>query len=264
MQTMMMRVAQTMAASMLALPALPVARASPAAGQISVVSDIPGRAASAHFAMSAMPAADESAAAGWQKAFVLETTAKEAAGGESAVNQGYFSHLNGFTNSWASVMLGPGSTSGGALLHLSRLSGGPIKTAAIHPARSGATVVSIAGSSVTVRAPKAAQFTVMLDGGLDDVDTGPSFKVNRTNAIHTFTALVRPYLEPPLAGAPGVQSSPPAGPSPRRQTTPQARTRCCSGRGSTGSPPGRDCGQCTHSRLLSGCTYRQTPSSISR
>ena len=93
----------------------------PAAAKISVVRDIPGRERSRHYAISAQGAA---AGAGepWQQAFVLETTAK------SVPDAGYFSHLNGFTNSWASVMLGPENTAG-VRLRVSRLAGPAIQAA---------------------------------------------------------------------------------------------------------------------------------------
>jgi hypothetical protein len=89
---------------------------------ISVVKDIPGRARSQHYAVSAQ-GADAGGGELWQQAFVLETTAKD------TPDVGYFSHLNGFTNSWASVMLGPENTAG-VRLRVSRLVG-----PAIHAAR---------------------------------------------------------------------------------------------------------------------------------
>ena len=94
---------------------------APTAAAISVVRDIPGRARSRHYAASAQGAA-ASDGGSWQQAFVLETTAKDIA------DAGYFSHLNGFTNSWASVMLGPDNTAG-VRLRVSRLGGAAIKTA---------------------------------------------------------------------------------------------------------------------------------------
>ena len=94
---------------------------SAAAAAISVVRDIPGRARSRHYAVSAQGAA-AFAGESWQEAFVLETTAKDIA------DAGYFSHLNGFTNSWASVMLGPDNTAG-VRLRVSRFGGAAIKTA---------------------------------------------------------------------------------------------------------------------------------------
>ena len=64
-------------------------------GGIVVVSDVPGRAPSAHYAVEAQPA---SSGGTWQPVFVMESTAKNAS------TQGYFDHLNGFTSSWASVV----------------------------------------------------------------------------------------------------------------------------------------------------------------
>lgn len=66
--------------------------------------------------------------------------------------------------------------------------------AGVHPQRSGATIIAIRGSSVEVLVPRPTQFTLTLDGGLDDVDTGPSYM---GPPIHTFTAVVNPFLAPP-------------------------------------------------------------------
>lgn len=108
------------ACGVVAATSAPTSAATPAAA-ISVVSDIPGRARSQHYAVSA-----QGAAAGvteqWQEAFVLETIAKD------IPDAGYFSHLNGFTNSWASVMLGAENTDG-VRLRISRLGGTAVKTA---------------------------------------------------------------------------------------------------------------------------------------
>ena len=89
---------------------------------VSIVADIPGRARSTHFAAAV------SSAGAWQEAFVLESTAKDSSSG-SPINQGYYSHLNGFTNSWASVMLAAANTEG-VRLRVTRLGGAAIKTAA--------------------------------------------------------------------------------------------------------------------------------------
>jgi hypothetical protein len=115
------------------LPLLAAAAAAASAGghatvgaaTISVVSDIPGRARSQHYAVSALAEGGEG---GWQQAFVLESTAK------AIPDAGYFSHLNGFTNSWASVMLGPANTAG-VRLRVSRLGGAAITTASASPAK---------------------------------------------------------------------------------------------------------------------------------
>jgi hypothetical protein len=176
-------------------PLLPTTAAAAAtAATISVVADIPGRARSRHYAVSAQAVGGEQG--GWQRAFVLESTAKDVA------DAGYFSALNGFTNSWASVMLGQANT-GGVRLRVSRLGDGAaatIKTAVVHPPRSGATVTAITDHGVEVLVPRPAQFTLTLDGGLDDVDTGPGYK---GPPLHTFTAVVNPFLAAPAAG-PGV------------------------------------------------------------
>jgi hypothetical protein len=67
----------------------------------------------------------------------------------------------------------------------------------VHPQRSGATIIAVTGNGVEVLVPRPTQFTLTLDGGMDDIDTGPSYK---GPPIHTFTAVVNPFLATP-AGA---------------------------------------------------------------
>ena len=154
-------------------------------GGITVAADVPGRAASVHYAMEAQPASGEGA---WQPVFVMESTAKNAS------SQGYFDHINGFTSSWASVMLSP-RNSGGVRVRVTRIVGPPIFRAAVYPARSGATVAAITvKGAVEVLVPRAARFTLTVDGGLDDVDTGPNYK---GPPIHTFSCFINPPLATP-------------------------------------------------------------------
>ena len=91
-------------------------------------------------------------------------------------------------------MLTPRNT-GGVRIRVTRLNGLPITHAAVYPARSGATVASItAQGAVEVLVPSAARFTLTLDGGLDDVDTGPNYA---GPPIHTLSCFVNPFLATP-------------------------------------------------------------------
>eukprot|EP00937_MAST-01D_sp_MAST-1D-sp2_P006142 g6142.t1 len=91
-------------------------------------------------------------------------------------------------------MLGANNT-GGVRLRVQRIDGsGSIKTATVRPVRSGARVVSIGEHGVEVLVPSPARFTLSVDGGLDETDTGPSYK---GSPMHTFCAFVNPYLATP-------------------------------------------------------------------
>ena len=162
---------------------------------IGVVSAIPGRSPSRHYAVEVRDAAAASSAP-WQQSFVLETAQKPCGGADcSAANHGgYFKHLDGFSSSWTNVMLPQGRGTAGVRLRLSRIGGAAVSAAKIHPARANATVTSISGNGVELLITGPAQFTVTLDGGLDDVDTGPSYK---GPPIHTFSAFINPYLAAP-------------------------------------------------------------------
>ena len=167
---------------------------------IHVVDDIPGRAASVHYSaavLSVLPGGI------WQPAFVFESTAKNKSA--DVRNQGYFDHLDGWTSSWVNIMLGQGSGSDDDFrLRVTRLDGTAITAATVHPARSGASVVSINGTFAEVLIPAhavPAQFTLTLNGGMDDTDTGPSYK---GVPVHTFSAFVNPYLATPVGNGVAV------------------------------------------------------------
>ena len=147
-----------------------------------MIGTIPGRAASAHFNVTVQSVPGGS----WEPVFVLESESRNASA--SPANQGYFDHLDGWTSSWINIMLGQGN-SGGVRLRVSRINGANITSAVARPVRSGATVRNIAGHTVEVSVPAAARFTLSLDGGLEDTDTGPNYK---GAAIHTFSAFVNP------------------------------------------------------------------------
>lgn len=120
--------------------------------------------------------------------------------------------------------------------------------AGIHPQRSGATILAITGNGVEVLVPRPTQFTVTMDGGMDDVDTGPSYT---GPPIHTFTAVVNPYLPTPtgagvatvLAGNPIPHPLPAGtqaivfGPGEHRLYPPLAGTQQAHTSARTGAPP---------------------------
>ena len=132
----------------------------------AVVTDVPGRAPSAHFAAQVL------AAGAWTDVYVFETTARATI---KSPSNGYFAHLENWTTSWVSSQLPSGSAT--LRLRVRRLgAGAPIATAAVHPASSGVTVADVTAAGVVeLAAPRAARAAVDFDGAMDENDTGPGY-----------------------------------------------------------------------------------------
>ncbi len=162
------------------------------------VMNVPGRAKSKHYAAEAAPATATGdglqAAGAFVPVFVYETKSRNSS--ESG-GDGYFSHLNDWTASWISV-----ESDGPILVRVRRLDAQPMTRCRAHPDSAGARVVSVADSVATVTIPGPARLTLDFDGGLDEVDTGPSYKEGPP--MHTFSLFVNPPLETPSPDTPGV------------------------------------------------------------
>ena len=143
----------------------------------SIVTDVPGRAPSARFAAQVLYAG------AWTDVYVFETTAKTSI---ASPHNGYFQHLEGWTQSWVSSQL----PRGGAPLRLRvrRLGGGaPIAAAAVHPASSGVAVANVSSAGVVeLVAPRAARAAVDFDGAMDEHDTGPAYSGPPVHAFAWF------------------------------------------------------------------------------
>jgi hypothetical protein len=141
----------------------------------------------------------------WTPAPVLQTTAKNKS--VDVGGCGYFSHLSGWTASWISLEI-----STAIEVRVQRLGGAPIGSAAVHPASSNASVVSVEAGASVIAVPEESRFVVDFDGTMDDTDTGPTYK---GRPIHTFSVFANELdPNPPAATDPGVTAIAPGDPLP--------------------------------------------------
>ena len=134
-----------------------------------IVTAVPGRAPSAHYAAEVL----SPTSGAWVNVYVFETTSRASV---QAPHTGSFSHLTNWTTSWVSSQL----PLGGAPLQLRvRRVGGAarIATAVVHPASSGVTVAGVSsdGGVVTLIAPLPARAAIDMNGAMDAHDTGPYY-----------------------------------------------------------------------------------------
>lgn len=155
---------------------------------------IPGRPASVHYSAWLKSAGQGQP---WAPVYVAQTASGNSTGPGGA---GYFSHLDGWTASWVSLELpparaGPRQGAGGVLLRVQRRRGGPVTRARVHPASSGASVVAVDAKGALLSVPGPSRFTVDFDGGMDEVDTGPSYRGGPP--VHTLSVFVNPFMATP-------------------------------------------------------------------
>jgi len=150
-----------------------------------VFTSIPGRNASTHYTAQVRAAGSTE----WSPTMVLMTTGKEP-------GCGYFAHLTGWTQSWLSLEVNQVDE---IEILIQRLSS-PIKTASVVPATTGAVVQNVSSEGVIVSLTTMAQVYLAVDGGMNDVDTGPAF----TGEMHTMTIFANPILQAPDASDPNV------------------------------------------------------------
>jgi len=189
------------------------------------VANVPGRAASTHYAASVR--AVGSGEGGWKTAYVFVTTAKTSASysnsnGTDESGCGYFAHLNGWSASWLSIEAD--SNGDGIEVKVQRIGSGSasqISSASIHPTTTSAEVASVTpadGAIITMAGPLDVetnnlplQFQVDFDGGLQTTDTGPSYS---GPPLHTFAIFVNPMDTPPSPSDSGVTTVHPGDPIP--------------------------------------------------
>jgi hypothetical protein len=153
----------------------------------SVVSDVPGRAASVHFS------AEVFFEGAWTPAYVFETT-----GGSHTDYNGYFAHLTNWTHSWVSSQLAAADAP--LLLRLRRIDGIAITSAHIHPSGSPTSVVNISlDGTLVLAATASARVAIDVNGAMDDHDTGPKYG---GPLLHTFSW----FVDAPSDSLPDVSS----------------------------------------------------------
>jgi hypothetical protein len=160
----------------------------------SIVTDVPGRAPSAHYGAQVL------FGGAWTDVYVFETTAKASI---ASPHNGYFPHLEGWTQSWVSSQLPPGGAP--LRLRVRRLGGAPIAAAAAHPASSGVVVANVSAAGVAeLVAPRAARAVVDFDGAMDENDTGPDYS---GPPVHAFAWFVDDAPAPGLLPDPSAPTT---------------------------------------------------------
>ena len=154
-----------------------------AADDLVVYPPVPGLPASKHYSVRVRSARDGGSA--WQSAFAWETVCKAV----EKKTDGYFDTLAGWTHTYVNV-----ETAGPVEIEIARVSGQPIRTAAVHPRRK-ASACSVQNGKVLVRLDRPCLVAVDIDGQMDGQDTGKGYK---GPPIHTLSI----FANPPLDGKP--------------------------------------------------------------
>merc|ERR1711988_28987 len=173
---------------------LPYATQLAGSSPFRVFSSIPGRSHSTHYTAKVRAHGSE-----WSDAMVLESTAKTAcdSSNKNCVGCGYFSHLNGWTQSWLNLEVNEVDT----IEILIQRKSSPIQRAIVVPASSGAKVKSIGSDGVVVQLTKNARFHLDVDGGMNEVDTGMYYN---GPPMHTMAVFANPMLQAPDVSDPNV------------------------------------------------------------
>jgi len=101
---------------------------------------------------------------------------------------GYFPGLQTWTASWVSFEVAEGEP---IELEVTKLDGGAIVKAVVHPAARGDAAVAGGKATVTLTGPR--QLTVDINGAMDDTNTGLSNFV-AVDPVHTFTVFANPII----------------------------------------------------------------------
>lgn len=159
------------------------------ATELVVYPPVPGLAASAHYKVRVRLAGEGNP---WQIAFAWEAVCKKVAKNTEA----YFDTLAGWTHTYVNF-----ETAGAVEIEIARVSGQPIRAAAVHPRRKAAAC-SVKDGKVLVRLDKPCLVAVDIDGQMDAQDTGKGYK---GPPIHTISLFANPPLVgKPKPGDPGV------------------------------------------------------------
>lgn len=156
--------------------------AARAEDELIVYPPVPGLAASEHYRVRVRSAGEGHE---WRNAFAWETACKTI----DKKTDGYFDTLAGWTHTYVNF-----ETAGPVEVELARVSGQPIRTAAVHPKRK-ASACSVNDGKVLVRLDQPCLVAVDIDGQMDGQDTGKGYQ---GPPIHTISL----FANPPLLGKP--------------------------------------------------------------
>ena len=180
----------TLAALLLLLPLAGWSAASGSADRLVVYPPVPGLPPSDQYAVRVRPAGAGQDA--WRTPFAFITTCKAV----DKKSDAYFAHLAGWTHTYVNF-----ETAGAVEVEISRVSGQPIRTAAVHPRRK-ASFCTVANGRALVTLDNPCLVAVDIDGQMDGQDTGKGYK---GPPIHTISIFANPPLDgKPKPNDPGV------------------------------------------------------------
>ncbi len=155
-----------------------------------VYGTVPGLSASDHYAVRVRVAGGN---APWQDAFVFKTACKDFGRFDPAKKiptEGYVRHLSGWSHSYVNF-----ETSGPVEVEITKLDGGPIAKAAVHPKRCGKRV-EVKGDKAYVLLEQPCLVAVDINGDMDDHDTTrtPGGGWYMGPPLHGFSIFANPML----------------------------------------------------------------------
>ncbi|MEC8474690.1 MAG: endo-polygalacturonase, partial [Planctomycetota bacterium] len=147
--------------------------------ELVVYSEVPGVAASEHYAFAIRKLGSNGP---WLRPFAFVTTCKQGIQGKN----NYFAHLSNWSNTYINFEM-----NGPVEIAIRKVSGKPIRKAAVHP-RKKATSCTIRDGYVYVVIEKPCLIAVDIDGQMDDQNTGKGYQ---GPPIHTLTIFANPLIE---------------------------------------------------------------------
>jgi hypothetical protein len=174
----------------LACIALAAFSAMAGSGELQVYPPVPGLAPSDHYAVRVRAVTKD---ADWQSVFPWMTRC-----GTNSITDGYFSSLAGWTHTYVNF-----AARVPVVVELSKVDGGIITNAAVHPAREGSVV--ILGGKAYVTLSNCCNVAVDINGQMDEHDTGFVVSGSRGHAyqgppIHTLSI----HNNPPFQNVPAT------------------------------------------------------------
>lgn len=175
--------------SLCAIPVFLISMGAQGGEALTVYPPVPGLAASGHYEVRIRLAGEGNE---WQNAFALETACKTI----EKKTDAYFDTLAGWTHAYVNFEM-----SAPVEVEITRIKGGPIRSAAAHPQRK-ASACEVRDGKVRVRLDEPCLVAIDIDGQMDGQDTGKGYE---GPPLHTISLFANPPItDKPQPGDPGV------------------------------------------------------------
>jgi len=158
-----------------------------------VYTDVPGLAPSEFYKIRVRLAGTSE----WHESFAHITRSQYALFVDSPIKPGenYFEHLSYWSHSYSNIEM-----NAPVEIELEKVNGDPVNRAVVHPRAKGVET-TITDGKVYFTIEKPGQFTIDIDGQMDDQDTGRDYA---GPPIHTVSVYANPIMDKPDKDAPGV------------------------------------------------------------